>query len=155
MRAADRLCALLLALFGVFVSVEARALPYWSGHSPGPGFLPFWLGVLLTCASAAMFARTFRTARSRTSERGEPAPLDRATAMRSAVVVGLAAGCAALGIAIGLVLATGVFMAATLAYLRPGHARVNWATALLTPLAIWLLFVRWLSVPLPAGPFGF
>jgi hypothetical protein len=147
MTRADRISATLLFLFSLFVIVEARALPYWTAHAPGPGFLPFWLGVLLACASAIMFART-------PAGILQPMP-DRPTTIRLAVVIGLTACAAALTPIIGLVLASAVFMGATLAYLRPGRARANWTAALLTPLVVWLLFVRWLAVPLPAGPFGF
>jgi hypothetical protein len=52
---ADRVSAALLLVFAAFVIVEARALPYWTGSAPGPGFVPFWLGVLLAFASVAMF----------------------------------------------------------------------------------------------------
>ena len=140
----DRVSAALLFLFSVFVIFEARALPYWTANAPGPGFLPLWLGMFLACASAATFARA------------ESSRLpDRATAMRVATIVGLTAGAAALTPVAGLVLASGVFMGATLVYLRPGHPRGNLAAAILTPIVVWLLFVRWLAVPLPAGLFGY
>jgi putative tricarboxylic transport membrane protein len=151
-RTADRISATLLFLFSLFVIFEARALPYWTAHAPGPGFLPFWLGVFLACATAVMFAKTFRVGGV------EAAPYTailQPTATRLAVIVALTAGAAALTVVIGLVLASSLFMGATLAYLRPGHARANWTAALTTPLVIWLLFVKWLAVPLPAGPFGF
>jgi putative tricarboxylic transport membrane protein len=151
MGAADRAASILLFLFAFFIASEARKLPYWTGTAPGPGFLPFWLGVLLAAAAALLFARTFAATRPRVPS-GLP---DRHSAMRLVTVVGLSAAAAALSLVIGLVLAIGVFMVATLAYLRPGRARANWMIALLTPVAVWLLFVRWLAVPLPAGPFGF
>jgi putative tricarboxylic transport membrane protein len=154
-RKADRIAAILFLLLAVFVIVEARALPQWDGNAPGPGFLPFWLGVLLACGAAAMLARTIAGgAARRVTEAGELLP-DRATAIRLAIVVGLTSAAAVLTLIIGLVLASAVFMAATLAYLRPAHRRTNWIAALMTPVVVWLLFIRWLGVPLPAGPLGF
>jgi putative tricarboxylic transport membrane protein len=144
---ADRIAALLLVVFGIFITLEARALPYWSGSAPGPGFVPFWLGVLLVAASAMLAARKTR-----------PAFIVDATGaprIRPSVIVALTAGAALLTLVTGFVVASGVFMAATLTYLRPGHARSNWIAAFVTPLAVWLVFVRWLGVPLPAGPLGF
>lgn len=149
---ADRIAAILLALLGGFVVFEARRLPYWTANAPGPGFLPLWLGVLLAVASAVLFART-RTA-PRMRQKGG-APPDRTAGMRLAAVVAFTAGTAALATAIGLVLASAVFMGVTLTLLRPGHTRANAAAVALTPILVWLLFVRWLGVPLPAGPFGF
>jgi putative tricarboxylic transport membrane protein len=141
----DRVSAILLLLFSAFVIVEARTLPYWTTDAPGPGFLPFWLGVLLACGAVALFKSTAAS----------QALPDRATAIRLTVVVALTAGASVLGLFIGLVLASGIFMGATLTYLRPGRARTNALTAVLTPVVVWLLFVRWLSVPLPTGPLGF
>jgi putative tricarboxylic transport membrane protein len=146
---ADRVSATLLLLFSVLVIFAARALPYWTANAPGPGFVPFWLGLLLACASVAMFAR----AQVRFGH--ESALPDRATTFRVATVVGLTAGAAALTPVVGLVVASGVFMGVTLAYLRPGHPRGNWVATILTPIVVWLLFVRWLAVPLPAGLFGY
>ena len=149
---ADRIAAIVLLLFAAFVILQARALPYWTANAPGPGFVPFWLGVLLACAAAVMLARS--TTHGDRTDADVSVP-DRGTMSRVAAIVGLTSGAAALAPVIGLVLASGVFMAATLAYLRPEHPRANWVAALVTPLVTWLLFVRWLGVPLPPGPFGF
>ena len=156
-RRIDRIAAVVLLLFAAFVLVEARTLPQWSGSAPGPGFLPFWVGVLLACAAAAMFAGTFLVtdaSRSPIAEPPEPLP-DRVTAIRLSIVVGLTAAAAILALLVGLVLASAAFMGATLFYLRPAQPRANWIAALVTPVIVWLLFVRWLGVPLPAGPLGF
>ena len=150
-RRADRVSATLLLLFSLFVIREARALPYWTANAPGPGFVPFWLGVLLVCASIGLCARTF-VGGPRGGECWLP---DRAATRRVATLVGLTAASAGLSLVLGLVLASGVFMAATLTYLRPAQARANCAAAILAPIVVWLLFVRWLAVPLPAGPLGF
>ena len=44
---AERVSATLLFLFSVLVIFGALALPYWTANAPGPGFVPFWLGVML------------------------------------------------------------------------------------------------------------
>ena len=150
-RHADRVAATLLLLFAIFVILESRALPYWTASAPGPGFLPFWLGALLAFASVALLARTVP---ARGIERAYAVP-DRAATLRLAIVVALTIGAAALSLVAGLVLASGIFMGATLTYLRPGRTRANWTMAAVTAIVVWLLFVRWLAVPLPAGPFGF
>ena len=156
-RRIDRIAAILLLLFAAFVVVEARILAQWNGSAPGPGFLPFWIGVLLACGAVALFVQTFLggdAPRPALAESIEVLP-DRATTIRLAIVVALTAAAALLTPVIGLVLASAAFMGATLAYLRPGRRRANLAAALITPIVVWLVFVRWLSVPLPAGPLGF
>ena len=153
----DRVSATLLFLFSIVVMFEARALPYWTVNAPGPGFVPFWLGVLLACASVVMFGRTLGGAPAVTDSRTPETPWlpDRATTRRVATVVALTAIAAALTFLTGLVLASGMFMGATLAYLRPGHGRANLAATVLTPIVVWLVFARWLGVPLPHGIVGF
>lgn len=38
----------LFTLLGLFVVLESRRLKYWSDFGPGPGFLPFWLGISIS-----------------------------------------------------------------------------------------------------------
>lgn len=148
----DRLAAILLLLFGVFVSRESRELAYWTANAPGPGFLPFWLGVLLALSAAAILARASAAA----GARPHPGRAPEAVAWgRVAALLGLTTAACAAGLVIGFVPAVGVFIGVTLTYLRPGAARANWTIASIAPAIVWLVFVRWLAVPLPAGPFGF
>lgn len=150
MTPADRVAALLLLVFASVVIAQAARLPYWTGQAPGPGFLPFWLGILLAAASAVVLGRT-RHVRGRDRDDAR----DRPAARRVAVVIALAAATGAATLAIGLVVASGLFTLATLTYLRPARFAANAITAIATPLTVWMLFVRWLGVPLPAGIFGF
>jgi putative tricarboxylic transport membrane protein len=147
MMRADRVSGAALLVFAAAVMYYASALPSWSAEAPGPGFLPFWLGVLLACLAVPLLAGTHGPG-THVMPAGPP---PRAVA----VVVALTAAAAALALAIGLVLATGVFAGAVLAYLRPHHRAENATAAVLTPLVVWLVFARWLGVPLPAGPLGF
>jgi hypothetical protein len=78
-----------------------------------------------------------------------------AEARRIASITGFAAGAAALVYPLGLPLASGVFVAAVLFYLSPERRLANAVGAAATPVVIWILFVRWLTVPLPRGIFGF
>src|SRR3970282_23669 len=41
----DRLAALLLLAFAVYIVAVARQLTYMQGRVPRPGFAPFWIGV--------------------------------------------------------------------------------------------------------------
>jgi putative tricarboxylic transport membrane protein len=150
----DRLAAVVLIALAAGAIFAARTLPYWVGNAPGPGFVPFWLGVLLACAAAALLVRTWAGASARVAPAAPVLPSG-AAAVRLAAVIGLTIATAVLAPVIGFVLASALFMGATLAYLRPGHARANWTATFAAPVVVWLLFVKWLAVPLPAGPFGF
>jgi putative tricarboxylic transport membrane protein len=64
MRRYYQVAALLALALAVFVLVESRTgLNYYTEYGPGPGFLPFWCGVLLAGLSAAwLFQVSFREA---------------------------------------------------------------------------------------------
>ena len=47
-RRVDQVSALIWLMVGGFVIVESRELLYMDEFGPGPGFFPFWLGVIVT-----------------------------------------------------------------------------------------------------------
>jgi len=48
------LAGLLLSTLGVFILLESFELDYTSDFGPGPGFLPFWLGIIVSGFSALL-----------------------------------------------------------------------------------------------------
>ena len=44
----------LLSTLGVFILLESFELDYTSDFGPGPGFLPFWLGIIVSGFSALL-----------------------------------------------------------------------------------------------------
>lgn len=139
---ADRGAALALAVFGLFVTGQAWRLPYWLDRSPGPGFLPLWLGVLLTILATLLLIRP------RTQEPKEPEePLvHRSNTVALAILTTLAAAVAP---RVGLVVASAALTAAAGWRLDPRRPFAIAAATLATPALVWLIFVRWLGVPLP------
>jgi putative tricarboxylic transport membrane protein len=146
----DRVAAAVLLGVGAFVAVYARTLPYWHDYAPGPGFFPFWLGVLLACAAVVELAPTI-VFRRPASERGGDPQLTR----RSWALAALSVGAALLIAPLGLILATALFVAAASWTLDPSRRIVVVFATLLIPACVWLVFVAWLNVPLPRGPLGF
>jgi putative tricarboxylic transport membrane protein len=140
---ADRAAAGVLCLLGVGVSLLAMRLPYWIDRAPGPGFLPFWLGVILAVASAAAFFRTRLIERT-----DDDAPLLRRDS-RSLQLAAITTGAVAIVPFVGLVLATGLLTAAASWRMDPRRPVANAAASILTPAVVWLVFVRWLGIPLP------
>jgi putative tricarboxylic transport membrane protein len=138
---ADRWAALVLAAFGIFITGQAWRLPYWLDRSPGPGFVPLWLGLLLTICAGLVFVRG-RTSRA---EPAEPLP-NRLNAIALAAITTLVAAAVPLT---GLVAATAVLTAAAGWKLDPRRPMAIGAATLATPFLVWLIFVRWLGVPLP------
>jgi putative tricarboxylic transport membrane protein len=139
---ADRAAALALAAFGLFITVHAWRLPYWTDRSPGPGFVPLWLGILLTICAGWVFVRAKATAPREPEDR----PTGRSDPFALAIMTTLAAAVVPL---VGLVAATGALTAAAAWRLDPRRRLAIVAATLATPILVWLIFVRWLGVPLP------
>ena len=159
MRVADTVAALCVALLGAIVIALARQLPYEADYGPGAGFLPLWLGGALVILSVFLL-REARIA---------PTPVDATIAANATHQGGfLAFGPGALTPwviffastivvsvlfeRLGFALAIGSFMFVTMRWV----ANLTWlATILLTvltPVGLYMLFVRLLMVPIPLGP---
>lgn len=140
-----------LLCFAVYVGIESLALRYYTSLGPGPGFFSFWLALLLGVLAVAMVAQaTF----------GPPEPVppdllaDRTGYLRmSAVALSLLATALLLE-RIGFRLT----MFAVYLFLLRALGRQRLVTSVLVALmgsfGVYFVFVRWLSVPLPTGMFG-
>jgi putative tricarboxylic transport membrane protein len=59
MRKSDRIQALLWAVFGLYITYEGFLLKLGTGRAPKPGFMIFWMGVIIVTLSALFFIATF------------------------------------------------------------------------------------------------
>jgi putative tricarboxylic transport membrane protein len=141
---ADRGAAAALAIFGLAVSVQAWRLPYWLDRSPGPGFLPLWLGILLTGCATLLLVRAGRRAPA-----DVPAESSRARGADPAALALITAIAAALVPAVGLIIAAGLLTAAAAWRLGQRRPFAIGTAAAITSALVWLVFVRWLGMPLP------
>lgn len=122
----------------------ARAMPMGTVGNPGPGFLPFWIGVTLAMMSVALIVGSLAGGRS------SDAPV--AGARRG--VAGIAGGLllyAAVLETVGYLVATFALLAALLVILGERRWPAGLAFAALATAATWAMFGVWLGVPLPAG----
>jgi len=150
----DRLTGVLLLAFAGYTMVTAVRLGYWQGRIPGPGFAPIWIGAGLALCALLLLVR-----RTPAPPRGPERSADERIAARRELV--LAIEIAAVAVAVMLLIPR-VGMLAGLALLLLALVRLlggSWRSAIGTgvvvPLAFYLMFVRWLAVPIPVGPWGF
>jgi hypothetical protein len=61
MRKSNRIQALLWAGFGLYVAYEGFLLKLGTARAPKPGFMIFWMGVVIVFLSALFFIETFTT----------------------------------------------------------------------------------------------
>ncbi|HEX2280278.1 MAG TPA: tripartite tricarboxylate transporter TctB family protein [Thermomicrobiales bacterium] len=163
MRVSETIAALCITLLGITTIGLARQLPYEAEYGPGPGFLPFWLGVTFVVLSVFLLREALNL---RIGE--PPAPADGERGSRetffqfspggrtswliffvSTIAVSL------LFERLGFAVSIGLFMLVTMRWV----ARQSWpstiALALATPIVLYIGFARILMVPIPLGPPGF
>ena len=151
MRSADRIAgAALLALAIAFSAGALKHYAYWGENGPGPAFLPFWLGLVMAVLAATLLVGALR------SRDPGPAWLPSGDGLRRlALVVGATAAFVALLNVVGMTIGTVLFLVVLMRFLD----RQPWPLTIAVALAVaglnYLVFARWLHVPLPAGPFGF
>ena len=147
MRSADRITAALLLAFAVAFSAGAlKQYQWWGPGGPGPAFLPFWLGLVMAFLALGMLIRSLK------QQYAGEAWLPRGEGLRDMLVVlGVTVAFVALLRVTGMVLGTAIYLVVLVRYL----GRHRWWVTLLVAAAAagfnWLVFVRWLRVPMPEG----
>jgi putative tricarboxylic transport membrane protein len=150
-RGADRIAgAALLALAVAFGAGALKHYAYWGPNGPGPAFLPFWLGVVMSVLATMLLVGALRS--------NDPGAdwLPRGDGLRRlALVLGITIALVALLNVVGMIVGTVLFLICLLRFLdRHRWPRVL-AVAFATAGFIFLVFTHWLRVPLPVGVLGF
>jgi hypothetical protein len=146
MRKADRItAALLLAFSAAFAAGALKYYTWWGDSGPGSAFMPFWLSLVMGALALGLLFR-------RPHEAADWMP-GREGAKRVLVVLGVTVAFVGLMQVIGLVVGIALFLAVLMRYLE----RHRWWLTVIVSVAAaalnWLVFERWLRVPLPQGIF--
>jgi putative tricarboxylic transport membrane protein len=122
-------------------------LPYTADFSPGPGFLPLWLGIgLMICSIPVVVAELINKEKSEKLLRPETVKCVKVLILIVTVFLLLPV----FGFSAGLALITAGGMR-----LMGKHSWGSCAvTVIVTAVAIHYLFGQWLSIPLPEGMIG-
>jgi len=152
MKKADQWSGLFLLILAGFICWGALSLSYGRVHNPGPGFYPFWLGVILGAMALGLFLKT-------TCQK------ERAKALRAIlsekvrwekalfVVVALLLYGYLMNL-LGYLIVTFLLMAFLLRFIepRPWKAVIGWT--LTGSLGSYLIFEVWMKLRLPKGFLG-
>jgi putative tricarboxylic transport membrane protein len=140
--------AMMLGISAV-VLAGTRELPYWADFTPGPAFFPRWIagaGVLLSLILLVQAWRAGSAAR--------PEWPERAGAIRVLLTTGGLILCVPLAPYLGFVATTVVFMVGMMVGILRRRLLPSLLTAVGTGGLIYVVFIWWLKVALPAGPLG-
>jgi putative tricarboxylic transport membrane protein len=145
---ANIIAGLAFFLLGVAtITLAWLDLPYTADFSPGPGFLPLWLGIGLTIFSLPVIIADLRN-RDRAGRLFRPETVKCVRVLVLIVVVFLLLP--VFGFSAGLALITAGGMR-----LMGKHSWGSCAViVIVTAVSIHYLFGQWLSIPLPKGMIG-
>ncbi len=152
MRAADLVTAAVLMLLGGIVLYDAARLGIgWGLEGPGSGFFPFWLAVLLTVISAALF---LQAAVKHGTRRFATAGQLVLVAKVVLPVLGFILLTDPPGPwnGLGLYTASGLYLAFYMRWVGRHHWREVVALAVVIPFVTFVIFEKWFLVPMPKGP---
>src|SRR5688572_9389284 len=145
-RTGDIVSGAVLAGLGIFVVLEARRWEYLGPDGPGPGFFPLWYGMSMVALALLLAVTTFRD-----RARAPGKPVNWREVGRALIAWAGLALCVGLLKVLGFLLAFGLFVF-FLVYVMYGRTIVTaLTTAVLMPLAFYLLFPLALNVTLPVG----
>jgi len=151
MRGADRTAgAVLLAFALAFGAGALKQYAYWAPNGPGPAFLPFWLGVVMALLAMLLFVGALRA-----KEPGDDWLPSGEGLRRLVLVLGATVVYVALLGVLGMVVAMVLFLVVLMRVIDRCGWPLTLSVALATAGSIYLVFGRWLKVPLPTGMLGF
>jgi len=144
----DLVVAGIILLLGLLVAWDSTRLgASWGSDGPGPGYFPFYIGLLLCVSSLVIGAQAcMKLARDRHVfvERGQ---------LRQVLVILLPSTAYVLGVQlIGIYVSSAVFIVLFMRYV----GRYSWARGLAVGVGVsatsFVLFEIWFTIPLPKGP---
>jgi putative tricarboxylic transport membrane protein len=150
MKRVDIGIGILLMLLGVYLISKVREYTYRVEFSPGPGFMPFWLGVILIVLAVSLIAWSI----VKSSGKGLPSGLG--ARLRKAVLFlcGLSAANFVLEW-LGFILTVTFLSLAMMMLLNRRRWLINFTVAVCTALILHFVFQEFLEVTLPKGIFHF
>ena len=146
--------AISMFVFGAITAALSLQLPLGALRTPGTGFFPFALGLALMALAAGRGIQLYLARPKVATPETPAAPAvpehDGATRRVALFVAGLITTVALLQ-PLGYVLSSFLLMLVLLQILGLGRWYLSVAVALVSAAACYLVFVRWLKIPLPAG----
>ena len=144
----EKVGSVLLIVFSVLIMFEARRYPLGTIDNPGPGFLPFLLGLILGGMSIALLIRTWE---KRENQPKIPSWSERGGWIKVSMIFLMLILFTLFFEIAGYIVNVFVFF---FILLRP-IGRQKWGWSLLLSIGAtsvsYILFERWLMLPLPRG----
>lgn len=135
----------------ILICIGSYRLGLGGYHNPGPGFLPFWTGVVCGVLSSILLISTLRKKRK---SNGGGGIFEKVKWRDVILVVASMLIYAAVLEKIGFVISTMIFVGALLRIIGQLKLRMVAIVAVSTALASYAIFELWLHTQLPKGLLG-
>ena len=150
MHRADRFIGILFLIFGGYLVFRSREFPYWQDFGPGPGYFPFWLGMIMVALSAYLLVRVFFFSQEKEEkdiglQRGILYPL---------TVLLIMFVCFFLMQYLGFVVPVLLFILILMEFLEKGKRKLHVGITILTGFILYFVFAYWMGIPFPTGILG-
>jgi len=154
MNKANRVFSVICLGISLWLILESSKYNYVVRYTPGPGFFPFWVGVVLALFSTALLIETFlkKAGKKLTDPPNLPG---RQVLYRVGEITLLTAGFALLMNSLGFVLSVVCFVAVILHLLERVRLVRSLLTGVIMSSCVYLIFEHWMQIGLPAGFWGF
>jgi putative tricarboxylic transport membrane protein len=151
MKIGNRVFGLICLGLSLWLIMEALRYDYVTKYTPGPGFAPFWVGVLLGLFSIYLIADSFRKWSARDDKRVLP---ERSSLQRIVLIIlGLIVYTAVL-MPLGFLLSTVALVFLLLYYLEKYTMVKSVLYSVMIGGGTFLLFNYWMDVELPRSWLG-
>jgi putative tricarboxylic transport membrane protein len=144
---------LILFLFGVIILFEASRLGLGSLRRPGPGFLPFYFGLLLAVVAFFSFAKN--VSRAKRAHWNVDQRFFHGSVFNVAATTGAAVIYVLIFPWLGFLLSTFILLVALFKAAGIRKWTYNLLASFLTVSITYLVFSSWLSIRFQKGIFGF
>jgi putative tricarboxylic transport membrane protein len=154
MNKANRVFSVICLGISLWLILESSKYNYVVRYTPGPGFFPFWVGIVLALFSTALLIETFLKKAGKELKYPPNLP-GRQVLYRVGEITLLTAGFALLMTSLGFVLSVICFVAVILHFLERVTLVRSLLTAVIMSSCVYLIFEYWMQIGLPAGLWGF
>ena len=144
---ADLTGGIVVLALGITVVFFSSRLEYMSEFGPGPGFLPLWLGIGLAVCSIGVILKVLK-------RKDKTGVFFRPRTRVGLKILGLIILTYLLLPVFGFSVGLALFTASSMLLIGKHRWIPCGITAVVTAIAIRLIFVLWLSIPLPTGLIG-
>jgi hypothetical protein len=139
--------AVLAIVLGVVVIVESRRLGAgWTTDGPGSGYFPFYIGLIIVLSAGGMLVQALFGRKRKTGPFVDTAQLKRVMSVLAPAVIYVIAI-----MALGVYVASAVYIALFMVILGHYHWAKAAAAALVIVTLLFLMFETWFKVPLYPG----